>query len=106
MKQVIVEFTPTQNNKIYREYGLQVSANIVAIYIVSANETPLSKHPIMSWSREPDEFAVCGREIYLRLPNGVARTKLTNAYFDSRLATTSTVRNWRTTLKLLALAVG
>ena len=54
----------------------------------------------------PDEFAVCGREIYLRLPNGVARTKLTNAYFDSRLATTSTMRNWRTTLKMLALAVG
>lgn len=54
----------------------------------------------------PDEFAVRGREIYLRLPNGVARTKLTNAYFDSRLATTSTVRNWRTTLRLLALTVG
>ena len=54
----------------------------------------------------PDEFAVVGREIYLRCPNGLARTKLTNAYFDSRLATTSTVRNWRTTLKLLEMASG
>lgn len=52
----------------------------------------------------PDEFAVRGREIYLRCPNGLARTKLSNAYFDSRLKTTSTVRNWRTTLKLLELA--
>jgi uncharacterized protein (DUF1697 family) len=52
----------------------------------------------------PDEFAVVGREIYLRLPHGVARTKLTNAWFDSRLATTSTMRNWRTVLKLVELA--
>ena len=52
----------------------------------------------------PDEFAVVGREIYMRLPSGVARTKLTNAYFDAQLATISTVRNWRTVLKLIELA--
>ena len=53
-----------------------------------------------------DEFAVMGREIYLHCPNGVARSKLTNSYFDTRLATISTTRNWRTTLKLLELATG
>ena len=52
----------------------------------------------------PDEFAVIGREVYLRLPNGVGRSKLTNAYVDKTLATTSTARNWRTVTKLLALA--
>jgi uncharacterized protein (DUF1697 family) len=44
----------------------------------------------------PDSFVVRGNEIYLRLPNGVARSKLTNAYFDSKLETISTGRNWRT----------
>jgi uncharacterized protein (DUF1697 family) len=34
----------------------------------------------------------------------MARTKLTNDYFDRRLATTSTVRNWRTVLALVELA--
>lgn len=51
----------------------------------------------------PDAFAVRGSEIYLHCPNGMARTRLTNAHFDARLATTSTVRNWRTLLKLLEL---
>jgi uncharacterized protein (DUF1697 family) len=37
------------------------------------------------------------------MPNGMARTKLTNAYFDSRLATVSTARNWNTILKLFDL---
>ena len=31
---------------------------------------------------------------------GAARTKLTNAWFDSKLRVTSTLRNWRTVLKL------
>jgi uncharacterized protein (DUF1697 family) len=51
----------------------------------------------------PDAFSVRGREIYLRLPNGVARTKLSTDYFDAKLATTSTGRNWRTVTTLLAL---
>ena len=41
-----------------------------------------------------------GQEIYLRLPHGVANTKLSNAYFDAKLATTSTGRNWRTVTTL------
>ena len=51
----------------------------------------------------PDEFAVVGREIYMKLVTGAAKTKLTNAYFDSKLKTVSTMRNWRTVLKLAAM---
>lgn len=47
-----------------------------------------------------DSFAVRGSEIYLHLANGAARTRLTNAWFDARLGTVSTVRNWRTVRKL------
>ena len=54
----------------------------------------------------PDTFEVCGQEIYLRLPHGVAASKLTNPYFDSKLATTSTGRNWRTVTKLFAMMTG
>ena len=52
----------------------------------------------------PDAFVVRGREIYLQCPNGAGSTKLTNAWFDSRLSTISTGRNWRTVLKLYELA--
>ena len=53
----------------------------------------------------PDEFAVLGREIYLYCPKGLARTRLTNSYFDSTLSTASTMRNWKTVLRLLDMAV-
>jgi uncharacterized protein (DUF1697 family) len=51
----------------------------------------------------PDAFQVLGHEIYLHMPNGMGRTKLTNAYFDSKLSTVSTARNWATILKLAEL---
>lgn len=47
-----------------------------------------------------DAFEVLGAEVHLHLPNGVARTKLTNAWMDSRLATVSTARNWNTVTAL------
>ncbi len=52
----------------------------------------------------PDEFVVRGREIYLHTPDGMGKSKLTNAWFDAKLATTGTARNWRTLLALIALA--
>jgi uncharacterized protein (DUF1697 family) len=50
-----------------------------------------------------DSFAVVGREVYLHMPQGMARTKLTNAYFDSKLKTVSTARNWNTVGKLVEM---
>jgi uncharacterized protein (DUF1697 family) len=51
-----------------------------------------------------DEFRVIGSEIYFYFPNGSGNSKLTSAYFDSRLATVGTVRNWATVLKLVEMS--
>jgi uncharacterized protein (DUF1697 family) len=39
----------------------------------------------------------------LHCPNGLGRSKLTNKYFDSTLGTTSTLRNWKTVLRVAAM---
>ena len=55
-------------------------------------------------NRSPgDTFKVVGDNIYLRCES-VAKTKLTNAYFDGKLSTVSTLRNRRTVLKLVEMA--
>jgi len=53
-----------------------------------------------------DRLVARGRELYLHFPNGAARSKLTNAYLDRTLGTTSTVRNWRTVRALADLVGG
>jgi uncharacterized protein (DUF1697 family) len=51
----------------------------------------------------PEQCVVDGRELYLHLPNGMARTKLP-AYLDRQLKTPITIRNWNTLTKLVELA--
>ena len=51
----------------------------------------------------PDEFAVRGKEIYLRLPNGAGRSKLAAAPFTVKSASIATARNWRTVKKLFEM---
>jgi uncharacterized protein (DUF1697 family) len=53
-----------------------------------------------------DEFAVKGSEVYLRLPDGAGRTKLSNDYIERALGVQGTQRNWNTLLKLIELAGG
>ncbi len=51
-----------------------------------------------------DRFAVSGSEIYLELPSGAGRTKLTLDWFERRLGVRGTARNWNTLVKLIELS--
>ena len=49
----------------------------------------------------PEDFVAAGADVYLYLPNGVGRAKLSNARLDRAFGGVSTMRNWRTALRLL-----
>lgn len=51
----------------------------------------------------PEKFAIIGSEMYLFLPNGMARTKLP-AYLLRQLKVVTTIRNWKTVNKLVELS--
>jgi uncharacterized protein (DUF1697 family) len=76
-----------------------------ALYVMFLADmpTPLAIDQLDPQRSPPDAFVVNGCEVYLHLPGGAGNSKLTNNYFDSKLKTTSTARNWRTVNKLLAL---
>jgi len=44
-----------------------------------------------------------GRELYIVYPDGIGRSKLTNAVIDKALGTRGTGRNWNTVTKLAAI---
>lgn len=72
-----------------------------------AAKPPKANAAALDPDRSPgDSFVLIGREVYLHLPNGAARSKLTNAYFDKTLGTVSTVRSRRTVEKLLEMCAG
>ena len=84
--------------------GLTLSDRRNGLAALAARPAPGRVAGLDARRSPPDAFAVKGREVYLHLPNGTARSRLTNAWLDSALATTSTIRNWRTVLALLEMA--
>ena len=69
---------------------------ILHVALLSSAPDP-ARASCLDIQRSPgDAFRRVGDAIYLRLPNGVARTKLTNAWFDTTLGVVSTMRNWAT----------
>jgi uncharacterized protein (DUF1697 family) len=45
-----------------------------------------------------------GREAYITYPDGIGRSRLTNALIESKLGTRGTARNWNTVMKLAAIS--
>jgi uncharacterized protein (DUF1697 family) len=81
-----------------------VDASLLHVAFLADRPTAAAIKSLDPKRSPPDVFAVRGRDIYLQCPNGYGRSKLSNAYFDSKLGTTSTIRNWRTVETLLELA--
>ena len=50
-----------------------------------------------------DQWRCDGRFVYFYCPNGLARTKLTSTFFERHLSAKMTVRNWKTTQKLIEM---
>jgi uncharacterized protein (DUF1697 family) len=103
---VILRSAEEMSQVVKRNPFLRAGADEASLYVAFLADSP-SAARIASLDPDrspPDELAVIGRDVYLRLPNGAGRTKLTNDYLDRTLATTSTVRNWRTVLKLVDMS--
>jgi uncharacterized protein (DUF1697 family) len=87
-------------------HGTHADPKTLHVALLAAAPTTAQVAALDARRSPPDEFLVRGGEIYLHLPNGVARTRLTNAYFDAKLGTVSTLRGVGTVDKLLALCQG
>ncbi len=53
-----------------------------------------------------DECVISGREIYLKCPSGMGKTKLSNMFFEKSLGVVSTIRNWNTVTALKEMTNG
>ena len=52
-----------------------------------------------------EEIAVTDHAVYLYCPNGYGNTKLSNTFLETKLKVGATTRNWKTTNKLLEIAI-
>lgn len=91
-----------RNNPYINERGLPEEK--LHATILSAKPSKACAIGIVSKKSLPDEFIIAGRTVYLYCPNGYGRTKLTNNFFENKLKTFATTRNWKTISKLVEIA--
>jgi uncharacterized protein (DUF1697 family) len=105
---VLLRTPPELAGVVARNPFLEPGADLSKLHVVfleSAPE-PAAVAGLEPDRSPPDELAVLGREVYLRLPSGAGRTKLTLDWLERRLGTRGTARNWRTVTKLVEIARG
>jgi len=85
---------------------LSASADMGKLLVMFLSSVPgaAAQAALMKWhkSKQLKEMVeLRGPEIYLYYPDGVGRSKLTNAVIESHLDTSGTSRNWNTLTKLV-----
>jgi uncharacterized protein (DUF1697 family) len=74
------------------------------VMFLSSVPNAAAQAALLKWhkSKEMSEMLeLRGPEIYLYYPDGVGRSKLTNAVIEDKLETAGTARNWNTLVKLV-----
>ena len=97
--------TITELNKII-ESNPFTDDDLKNIYITFLKDKPINVPVNLIEDRKDasEKFLINQREIYLFLPNGYGRTKISNNFFESKLKLPATTRNWRTVTQLYNLA--
>jgi uncharacterized protein (DUF1697 family) len=98
--------TPAELEKTAERNPYLARGDLSKLYVVFLDRAPaVSAVAELDPGRSPpDEFTLSGREIYLHLPNGAGRSKLTIDYFERVLRARATQRNWNTLLRLIELS--
>ena len=76
------------------------------LHVTFLSEKPKEEYVIQlnGMNFPEEEFQIKNNAIYLYCPNGYGNSKLTNTFFEKKLKTTATTRNWKTTKELLNIA--
>lgn len=80
--------------------------DISRLYVSFLSEVPpeLPIEELESVKDTSEEFVISGREIYLFLPNGAGKTKLSNTFLEKKLKVGATTRNWNTVVRLFEMS--
>jgi Uncharacterized protein conserved in bacteria len=78
------------------------NADIDRLHLTCLKELPSPEllEEIKTFQYLPDRYEIIGREVFVYCANGYGKTKFTNSFFETKLKTTATTRNWKTVIQL------
>ena len=81
-------------------------AEINSLYLTFLKEVPIQEYitRVELDNYEPDKFEIEENHVFVFCEGKYNQTKLNNNFFEKKLKTQATTRNWKTVLKLLELS--
>lgn len=71
--------------------------DIKHLHVTLLGKKPLAKNvKALAEFDFDDDYAIAGDVVYLNLPSGYSKTKLTNGFLEKKLGVPATTRNWKT----------
>jgi len=78
-------------------------SHLLVVLLKAAPDAPVVE-ALQAAVTGPEVIRASGRQLYIIYPEGIGRSKLTNALIERKLGTRATGRNWNTVLKLEDMA--
>jgi uncharacterized protein (DUF1697 family) len=80
--------------------------NIDKLFLSFLKDKPLEEYreKTESYDFSPDRFVIDDKDVFIFCEGKYHKTKLSNNFFESKLKTSATSRNWKTVLKLRDLS--
>jgi uncharacterized protein (DUF1697 family) len=78
------------------------NADINLLHLTCLKELPSTEllEKIKTFQFLPDRYEIVGREVFVYCAVGYGKTRLTNSFFETKLKTSATTRNWKTVMQL------
>lgn len=82
------------------------NVDIERLHLTCLKELPSPEllEKIKAFQYLPDRYEIVGSDGYIFCAAGYGKTKLANSFFESKLKTSATTRNWKTVMQLNELA--
>jgi len=83
---------------------LSADGSKVLVSLLSGKPEKPKVIEIKKFAADAESLESKGMEIYLHCPNGYGKSKLSNAFVETKLGLSATTRNWKTIIKLSELS--
>jgi len=97
------ELTAIVTNNPFRDEAASDPGHLVVMFLKDAPDAK-NIEALRAAITSAEILSADGKQLYIVYPDGIGRSRLTNALIERKLGTRGTGRNWNTVLKLDALA--
>lgn len=103
---VIIRTSIELANSVHNNPFQVPNVDINKLHLTFLKETPTldNVQHTLTYNFAPDKFKIDNKDVFVFCEGKYHQSKLTNNFFEKKLKTGATTRNWKTVLKLLELS--